>query len=222
MRRMTLFCLLPALAAAPAAGQAFEGTVTMTVGSASTPMAMTMMIKGDKVATQMNAGGMQIKSITDQTTGKVVVLFPSMKMKQVMDLNAVAANAGKNNIEIKPLGTSQTVAGYKCDDYEVSQNGKPTSRTCVSTQLGNFYLPQMGGGRGRGGSPDWASIFAGKHAFFPLKVTGADGKTVLEVTSLQKGGVSDDAFTIPDGYTTMPDMGGMGGMMGRGGGGGGF
>ena len=52
------------------------------------------------------------------------------------------------------------------------------------------------------------------HPGFPLRVTGSDGKVILEVTAVQPGHVSAEEFVIPDGYTSMPGMGGR-----RGGGG---
>jgi hypothetical protein len=124
---------------------------------------------------------------------------------------------------VKPLGTSETIAGYKCEDFAVTQ-GSNTTNLCLTHDLGTFTFPASATG-GRSGAPSWSRAFAGKPGF-PLKVWTPDGKIALLVTSVQKGNVPDDAFAIPDGYMDM-GSGGMGGMIkgmagqgGRGGGGG--
>ena len=228
MRRSMLMCLLPVVAAAPVTAQAFEGTVTMDLPSMSnTAGGMTYQIKGDKMAMSMtmgqNAGpmaGKEMRMIVDQGTGKMTMLIPmemggSKGMKMVVDMKSAANDhqADIVNTEIKPLGTSETIAGYKCDDYEIRDKGKVTGRMCATHDLGTFAYPSGSPMGGRSSTPAWARVLSEKGGFFPLKYADENGKTVIVVTSVKRGNVPADAFAIPEGYN---DMSGM--MSGRRGG----
>lgn len=222
MRHSTLLSLLPILAAAPLAAQTFEGVVMVKMPTAG-PAAgdAKYMIKGDKMVTVMTMGansgpmaGKEMRMITDRTTAKSTMLIPmemgGMKgMKMEIDLKAEAAKAGHTS-EITALGTSETIAGYKCDNIAI-KDGKSTTTVCMSSQLGTFAFPSGGMS---GGAPGWVSAMS-SHPGFPLRVTGTDGKVILEVTAVHPGKVAAEEFVIPDGYTSMPGMGGR-----RGGGGG--
>jgi len=220
MRRFPLFSLLPVLAAAPLAAQAFEGVVMLKMPSMGASVGdAKYMIKGDKMVTVMAMGsgpmaGKEMRMITDRTTAKSTMLIPmemgGMKgMKMEIDLKAEAAKAG-HAAEITSLGTSETIAGYKCDNIAI-KDGKNTTTVCMSSQLGTFAYPSGGMS---GGAPAWVSALS-SHPGFPLRVTGTDGKVILEVTAVHPGKVAAEEFVIPDGYTSMPGMGGR-----RGGGGG--
>lgn len=220
MRRSALLSLLPLLAAAPLASQAFEGVVMIKMPTAG-PAAgeARYMIKGNKMVTVMTMGGnsgpmagKEMRMITDRAAMKSTMLIPmemaGMKgMKMEIDLNAQAAKAG-HAAEITSLGTSDVIAGYKCENIAI-KDGKNTTTVCMSTQLGTFAFPSSGMGGG-GGAPGWATALS-SHGGFPLRVTGTDGKVVLEVTHVKPGPVSAEEFVIPDGYTSMPGMGGRGG-----------
>ena len=236
--------LLPmAVLAAPLAAQGFEGTVSMNIpaadGSLSTVKYLT---KGDQVAVLMTAGasmgpmaGAEMRMIIDVKGGKTTVLIPltadmatqfgamgggNMKgIKQVVDLNQVVGRVDTTTPEIKALGTSQTIAGHKCNDFEVTARQEVT-RVCLSTDFGSFTFPASGGGfggRGRGGSgvPGWTQMLR-SHPGYPLKAwtPSHDGKVIFEVTKIEKGSVPASMFEIPEGFMD------LGGMMGRGRGGG--
>jgi len=222
MRRFALLTVSLATIAGQMPAQAFEGTVTMdlTIGNDG-PMNAKVMMKGDKSVTVMtlgaNAGpmsGKEMRMITDRGTGKMTMLIPmemmgSKGMKMVMDLDKAAGDNGAK-VEVKALGTSQTIAGYKCEDYDVLDKGKATTKVCVTHDLGMFVFPGGGpmAGRRSDGPPPWARAF-GKDAF-PLKVSDSDGKPVMVVTGVHKGSVPADAFVIPEGYMDMQGMGGRG------------
>jgi hypothetical protein len=220
MRRFALLTVSLAMIAGQMPAQAFEGTVTadLTMGKDG-PMNVKVMIKGDKSVTVMTLGatagpmsGKEMRMITDRSTGKMTMLLPmemmgNKGMKMVMDLDKATGDKDAK-IEVKALGTSQTIAGHKCDDYDVFDKGKATTRVCVTHELGRFIFPG-GGPMGRGdGPPAWARAF-GKDAF-PLKVSDSDGKPVMTVTGVHKGSVPADAFVIPDGYADMSGMAGRG------------
>jgi hypothetical protein len=112
--------------------------------------------------------------------------------------------------DIRRLGTSDTIAGVSCDDYEIKEEKSTPMRACITTALGAFAFPISGrgmmGGRGSA-SPGWARAFDGKPGF-PLKVWSSDGSVALQVTEIDKTPVEDSAFVIPEGYVTMPKRGG--------------
>jgi hypothetical protein len=219
----------------------FEGTVTMkmstTAGSGNADMNMKIAVKGDRTATIMSlpstAGpmaGMEVRSIYDPKANTMTMLMPmaaamanipgmanAKGMKTVVDLSKTpqgpSGAGGQANVDVKKLGTSQTVLGMSCDDYEVTSNGGSPTRMCVTSALGRFTLPQMSGGIGRSASPPpaWARAFGNK-PMFPLKVWSPEGKMAMEVTAIDKGSVPESMFTIPDGYVDMAAM--MGGMRG--------
>jgi hypothetical protein len=236
MRRIVALNMIGLVAAAPLAAQ-FEGTVSMrmstTAGSGNADMNMKIAVKGDRTATVMSlpssAGpmaGMEVRSIFDPKANTMTMLMPMMPamanipgmanakgMKTVVDMSKTppgTSGAGRD-ANVKKLGTSQTVLGMSCDDYEVTTNGGQPTRMCVTSALGRFTLPQMGGGMGRGASPPpaWSRAFGNK-PMFPLKVWSQDGKMAMEVTAIDKGSVPESMFTIPDGYVDMAAM--MGGM----------
>ncbi|HEY4322030.1 MAG TPA: DUF4412 domain-containing protein [Gemmatimonadales bacterium] len=222
MRRLALILALPALVAAPAAAQSFEGTVTMTMSSGgSNAMTMNYLIKGDKMAFDMtmpgNSGPMAGKSvhgIVDNGAHTVTMLIAvemngSKGFKMTENVDQVMSQMKGPDPVVKALGTTETIAGYKCDDYSVT-DGKNVTNLCMSHSLGTFSYPSNPMG-GRQGAPAWAR-FLGKNPGFPLKVWTPDGKVAMVVTSIQKGSVPADAFTIPDGYMDM-GSGGLGGMM---------
>jgi hypothetical protein len=237
MRRALTALLISAFAAAPLAAQ-FEGTINMKLsnydGANVDGMTVKIVVKGDKQATIMkmpaSAGpmaGLEMRSILDPKTNTVTTLVPlppSMSamagmagakgFKMVTDLSKIGESTQSDSkAQIKKLGTSEKVAGFDCDDYEITAANGDISRACITQSLGRFVFPQGSGGMGRGASapPAWAKAF-GNRAAFPLKVVTGDGKVAVEVISVDKGAVPASAFEIPDGYT---DMGAMG--RGRGG-----
>ena len=221
MRRLILGSLLASVAALPAAAQ-FEGTITMkTMGQGDA----TYMIKGDKVAftTQSPmAQGVEVRGIIDFPNHKMVMVMPATGPMAAMtampgmadakgftmtiDMNGAAANGPTPTV--KDLGTSETIAGYKCEDFEVT-DGKNVTKVCMSQELGKFALASGGmGRRGGGAGAAWTRAFGDKIGM-PLKVWN-DGKVSMEVTAVSKGSVPESMFKVPDGYKEMPMMGGMG------------
>jgi len=139
-------------------------------------------------------------------------MFANAKgLKTVIDLAKASANPNlsQESVEVKKLGTTEKIAGYDCDDYEITSSKGDPMRACIAQSLGHFLFPSMGGA----GSPSWTKAFGTKPGF-PLKVWSESGGVAMEVTSIERGSVSADMFAIPEGYMD------MGAMMGRRGGGG--
>ncbi len=233
------FLMVPlALLAAPVAAQGFEGTVTMNVPAAGGAINdMRYYVKGGQMAVvaKMAAAsgpmaGMEVRMIMDMKARTMTMLIPltgemasamggmgggTMKgFKQVTSLDQTMKDKGADAADVKALGTSQTIAGHKCDDYQITSKDAVTLM-CLSNDMGAFAFASAGLGGRRGGAtaPAWANFFA-KNPGFPLKVWDKDGKVTLEVTKIEKGPVDPSLFQIPEGYTDPKGMFG-----GRGGGG---
>jgi hypothetical protein len=237
MRRIVALNIIGLVAATPLAAQ-FEGTVTMKMTSPSGPASgdlnMKVMVKGDRSATIMTLpatsgpmAGMEVRSVYDPKANTMTMLMPmaaamanipgmanAKGMKTVVDLSKAQTMGNRGGAvpqaDVKKLGTSQTILGMSCDDYEIVNENSSTVRMCATSALGRFTLPQMGGGMGRGAqSPSWTRAFGNK-PMFPLKVWSTDGKVAMEVTAIDKSSVPASMFEIPDGYVDMAAM--MGGM----------
>jgi hypothetical protein len=225
MRRFTMLVLAQLAAAAPLAAQ-FEGTVTMKVSGLgqSGDITMKTLIKGDQQATLMtipaSAGpmaGMEMRMVYDTKTMTATSLMPippqmaqapmfanAKGIKTVIDLGKAAANpnVSQETVDVKKLGTSEKIAGYACDDYEITSSKGEVMRACIAQSLGHFLFPSVGGA----GSPSWTKAFGTKPGL-PLKVWSESGNGVaMEVTSIERGTVSPDMFQIPEGYMDMSQM----------------
>jgi hypothetical protein len=166
--------------------------------------------------------GMEARTIYDPKTNTTTTLLPlppgmgqipalanAKGIKTVIDLSKSMGDASGPQAQIKKLGTSQKIAGFACDDYEIiPAKGNPT-HACIAESLGRFVFPQTGGGMGGRGNatppPAWTTAFGGKPGF-PLKVTQSDGTVVMEVLSVDKSPVSASLFEIPDGYVDMASL----------------
>lgn len=233
MRHATLL-LTPLLLAAPLGAQGFEGTIAMRLsGGQGESMDATMYTKGDRMAMVVklpaSAGpmaGKEMRSIMNHATGKVTVLLPAvpgmplppgskgMKMTTDMMTGPMAKQGEEADFTARKLGTSQTIAGYSCDDYEVTSAGE-VMNICVTDRLGRFTMPGTGMPGRQQPPPAWARAFGDK-PMFPLKVWGTSGGSAAEmlVTSVTPGSVPapmlDDSA---EGYVDMSAM--MGGAMRR-------
>ena len=232
MRQSALALLSLAMLTAPLTAQGFEGTVTVKP-NAEIQVPTKWMIKGSMIAmdgtmppTSGPMAGNAMHIIIDEAALSMTVLVPlSADMSAMM---AAMLPPGTKGLKIvttlpkgtagppmampKKLGTTQTIAGMKCDDYEgAGPDGKPT-RICVTRELGDFVYPSLGGRGGRGGSaPAWVAALR-QIGGFPLKVWSVDGKSDFEVESVVRGSVPASAFAVPEGYNAMPGMGGRGGF----------
>lgn len=226
MRASLLLVLL--LATSPLAAQ-FEGTIAMTLSTGEAgaeAIAMQYHVRGEQVAIVMIApqsagpmAGSEMRMLVDPGQQKLTTLVPvsgqlaammggAKGVKVVTDLKDLPSGEGvPASGSIKKLGTSQQIAGRRCDDHEVTSEGERFTM-CLADGLGTFLLAT--GGMGRSAQiPDWARSLEGK---FPLKVVDAKGNASLTVTSITPGKVAAALFEIPADYQDMSGMmGGMGG-----------
>jgi hypothetical protein len=215
-------------------------TITSTTAaSQSNDITMKMATRGDRSVTTITMGssagimaGMEVRTIIDRNANTVTTLTPlppGMPMpssmtggvnakgfKMVTPFSGMGVTGGRASDvkpEIRSLGTSETIVGLSCEDFEITMAGSTPYRACITRALGTFTYPMSGrgmtGGRGGGASssPEWARAFGDKPAF-PLKVWHTDGKVALQVTAIDKSPVAESAFEIPEGFVTMPGRGG--------------
>jgi hypothetical protein len=134
----------------------------------------------------------------------------TISLDQVNRMNPGQRGQGQpEKVNIKALGTTEKIAGYACDDYEITNARGEAWRMCASSTLGTFVFPGMSGpmGRGSSGAPDWARALGNK-PMFPLKVwTPGDNKVSFEVTAIERIAVPDSTFVVPDGYMDMSAFG---------------
>lgn len=218
---MSRCALIPVLliAAAPIAAQNFEGTITMRLsGPNSTPMEMKVHhADGMQAMVMSGAMGMpnaEMRMVINPTEGRMTtfVSMPGMpgggKFKTVSSLGGNSGTEVPADITVTKLGTSQTIAGMRCDDYEIVSRGE-SMRMCATEALGRFSMPAMGGPGQQGSSPAWARAF-GNRPFFPLKVWGGDNTVAMEVTKVERGTPDRALFDEnTPGYITAPGMPGM-------------
>jgi hypothetical protein len=221
MRKAAL--LLVPLLTAPLAAQDFEGTVTMQMANQGVGAAdVTVSIKGQMAAYAITlpsgpTAGLTMRMIMNGTTKKITMLMPAMPgmplpagskgIKMVTDIGDAAAAAGKAGADAKvtALGTSQTIAGVKCDDYAVENDGQRMNM-CVASSMGSFRMPSMGGPGGGQPPPAWARVFGDK-PMFPLKVWSDGEGVAMEVTAITRGSVPAAAFDDnAKGYVDMSAM----------------
>lgn len=236
---MQLRLLLPLALALPLGAQGFEGTMTMRIAAPDgTQMEARTMVKGSQMAMALTApasagpmAGAEIRMIVDRSAKTATMLMPipagmggggflppdakGIKIVNPIDGGEAASGAAAAPaVEYKKLGTSQTIAGLKCDDYEFTSDGQ-TIRSCLAANVGMFYYPSLGGGmmggrggRGAAGAPAW-SKGVGQAPGFPLKVWSTDNKVSMEVTAIDRAAVPASTFEVPAGYIDMAGM--MGG-----------
>jgi hypothetical protein len=205
----------------------FEGEITMNVTEAGKPPhAITYDVKGSKMrfdapAEAGPAGGGYV--IFDGANKKMTSVSDAKKTAFVMDMNGMGGPAGMANPAIaqaaqkKPTidktGKTDTVAGYSCDIWKVTEDNGDKGELCVAKGI---TFPMMG--RQASG---WMSSL---DDYFPLRAVMSDPsgkeKNRMEVTKIEKKSFDDSKFEVPAGYQTM-NMGdmmkGLGGLRGMGG-----
>jgi hypothetical protein len=201
----------------------FEGEIAMNVtDSGKPPHAIMFDIKGQKMRFDMPseaaaAGGGY--AIYDASTKKITSVSDAKKMAFVIDMNqaptgpgADPAMAKKPNID--KTGKTDTVAGYSCEIWNITEDSGDKGALCVAKGISFPKMP-MGGRH----NSSWMNDNAD---FFPLRMVMSDAtgneKSRMEVTKIEKKSIDDSKFDVPAGYKTqsMEDlMKGLGGGMGH-------
>ena len=200
---LTLLCV-----ASPAAAQSFEGTVTMNMTTDNGGVhAMSYMIKGGKMRFDIGTGQMSV--VMDPVAQRMLVIMNAQKMYMERDFGgdmaAVRQQVAGRKATVTRTGKMETVAGYKCEHVTVTDDDGQSVDACVSEALGGFRMPAASNPISPQKEAGWISQLGA--AYFPLKVQKG-GKTVMEVTAIEKKPLDQSLFEAPDGFQpfSMPAM----------------
>lgn len=233
--KKTVILLLMLVSVFTLKAQNFEGTLKMKLeykGDAAQMMAsmspseMVFKMKGNNVSVTMKGGmaSMLGKMVTNGDISFMVLESQKTVYKDDMtdDLED-DANETNTDQDIEPeiidLKTSEQIAGYKCDKYEVKFKDKE------SQEISKYYIWVAKSFKGSFYSPGDKGSSQGKlfneTLGFPFKqeitmtTPMGDITTITVVTEAKKHSVSNSEFEIPAGYKvkSMDEfMGGMGGF----------
>jgi hypothetical protein len=204
----------------------FEGEIdafTQKAGGPQTPL--TVFLKGDKVRFELpedmakHAGqflGEKAYGIFDSAGKKLYVVSDAKKQAVLIDLNSGKPLGGfgppgahgpgaptTTPPKLTKTGKFDTVAGYKCENWEITGDHKEGT-VCVAQQgVSWLSLPLSAIPSERA----WMAELADGH-HFPLRFIGyqKDGATEdtrVEVTKIDKKSLQDGEFQVPPGYNVM-------------------
>lgn len=203
----------------------FEGKVTLALGTGKgQSQVLDYAIKDTAIRIDLSAEGNAFASIMDLRKMEMIMLMPDQQMYMVMPIKQKVEQAMDqaftNDATIEKTGRTETILGYKCDEY-VSKDRDTTTEIWVAEGLGAFMglgtgenpmAGMMGGGKKRGAG--WEEKFKGKPGF-PLRVVSRDAKKRetfrMEATKIEPGSLPASLFQAPEGWQkfNMPNMGDM-------------
>lgn len=214
--------LLSAVTAATAAAAAtFEGVVEYTVTSGKRSLPLRYTIKGDQVLMEMNAETKDaFAAFYDVKTGQVKMLMHEQKMYMVVGGLDEAMEDVDIDASIEKTDRTETIAGYPCTLYIITERRGDTHEVWATTGLGR-YVSVADVQRNRGKDAGWSRLLAEEQGF-PLRVVTKNrrGRVVstMEATRVEKKSIDSSVFEVPAGYTEfkMPGVGdALRGLMGR-------
>ncbi len=221
MKKITalLLCLLFAPAAIFAGG--FEGKIRFSMKSPrhDQPTFMDYSMKEgfvriDITSSDSRTKGRTITSIWDLNKHEIYTLMPEQKMYMVMkteDIAAIAQGAA-TDVQVEKTGETETILGYATKKYLIKDTShSTTSEVWAAEGLGTFITSSGGIFKKKGAMSPIEKELAARGAF-PLRMvshnSNGDETSRMEVVSIDKKSLPDDAFTVPSDYHPF-DLGGM-------------
>jgi Domain of unknown function (DUF4412) len=225
----------------------FEGELDLVAKTKSSPnpVPFSLLVKNDVVRFDLPTdlannkdlaaftGGGKVYAILKAADKKLTAVLDGKREAIAIDLNQAAEQAkafhppgghgGSDTASSPPpkvtkSGKTETVAGYPCDDWTVTNADKSKVSLCVANTGASFFNLPLSNIPTENA---WALELAdGKH--FPLRAIsyekdGAESGR-MEVTKIDKHSLDASQFEVPAGYKTMSlqdmmsGMGGLGGM----------
>lgn len=210
---------------AHAAG-AFEGKVSLAISAGKgQSQQLDYSIRDTAMRIDMSAEGQTFSSIMDMKKMEMMILIPDQKMYMVVALKDTVEKAAKKaqgkEPDIEKTGRTETILGYKCEEY-VTKDKRSTTEIWIAEGLGTFMGMGNNSGGGMGGmfggkkkaADSWEEKFKGKPGF-PLRVVTRDTKSKetfrMEATKIEPGSLPASLFLPPAGWQKfqMPSMGDM-------------
>jgi hypothetical protein len=187
-----------ALAASPLAAQSFEGSVTMNLTGDNGTRATTFMLKGGRIRFEPTP---QISVIMDPVAQRLMLIMSAQRMYTDMDFAGTVANVqqqavGKNPAIVR-TGKMETIAGYKCEHVTITDDDGQSVDACLTDALGGFRLPTASNPMSPQREAGWLTKIGATN--FPLRVQKG-GKTIQEVTAIEKKQLDQGLFEVPDGF----------------------
>jgi hypothetical protein len=199
MRSKRLLSLALALVAGSLSAGTFVGTIEYQLTSAKGGThAMSMALSGRKVRSEVTAGKHTMVSIIDLKARTVTTLMPERKAYMVADYGALAPKASP--ITAVKTGATETIAGYKAQEWAVTRDGKVSS-VWLTQALGRGFFQQGGGA-----SVDVPEEWKGKDLL--LLRFSRPGGARMEAVKVDTAAPDASLFSVPDGYTEMKGFGG--------------
>jgi hypothetical protein len=165
---------------------------------------------GDKAYVVVDTSQKKLFAVSEQKR-EVVTLDLDQIEKQMAQFKAGMPNnkqESKAPPKVEKTGREAAVAGYRCDEWDVTAADGDKSRVCVATIRTSFFsLPTMN----LPAEHAWAKeLFDGNH--LPLRVITLEPngteRSKLEVTKVEKKALDDALFAMPPGYKVV-DLGEM-------------
>jgi hypothetical protein len=223
--RLTVACLAAVTAIT---AFAFEGKIDMkmTTGKKDAEMPITYYVKGTHLRMEMvpppdkkGRSPGTFTMIVDWPNRQSIMVMDEQKMYMTMkipDVTEQAAGKG-SDIDFKPTGRKEKIAGIEAEEYAGVSEGKRTE-IWVTKELGKFMMANQGKGggpfgRGKSSTSAWEK-FAQQGDFFALRVVqrekeGGPEDFHMETIKVDRTTPSDALFQPPAGYQKfeMPSMG---------------
>ena len=146
--------------------------------------------------------------------------MPESQRKEIMAIHGIDTAKPKINVSVKKAGKTETIAGYRAEQYTVSNNGKPFEELWLAPGLNiageispeklqefsaKLKKTTMGGStQGAVGlSKAYISLF--KHGY-PVKQVFENNMMALSVDSVKKANIPDKMFQTPAGYKKIQSL----------------
>jgi hypothetical protein len=142
------------------------------------------------------------------------------EMKKAMTAMSGMSNSMADSFDVKKVGTSRKVAGFRCDDWTITMGGMTTINECISTDLQypahafetyKEFSESMRGmtaafGPSAKASADLAQKLKGMKGYpvataMTMNLMGNKSLMESEVVEVRRGPIPASAWEIPAGYT---------------------
>ena len=198
-----------ALSSASLLAAPFEGTARFkTLGSESKgAKEMDFSIKGEKFRLDIDQGGHKATVIMDSKAKQAVTIVSERKAYMVMSLDrkGAATEEAKPAGKLVKTGKTETIAGYKAEEWDF-EGGEPKTSIWGTQELGGWS--PVSDPRGRGPQLEIPAELKDGN-FFPLRVVGEHGG--MEAVKVTKKSLPASLFEVPEGYEAM-ELGAFGGL----------
>lgn len=212
----------------------FEGEIGLKTASSKDkvpPVPMNVLIKSGKIRFDLpkteGRPPMRGYMIINSADKKVLMVNDDQKTAMVFDVSKLSGQLSQMGVPTTPqaaataqtppkiakTGHTDTIAGYACEDYDITSNDGKRARVCVSETAASWLDVLT---NAMPGDLLWAKGFLDGRKF-PLRViafetTGAE-QGRIEVTKLEKKPLADALFVAPPGYRVIDLEQMMNGLM---------